>query len=409
MIQSGRNWRVSRPAGMGFSIEIPAPAIAGILFSLVMGFGGGRGYAQTLVYNDNHDFEIDFRVLPISATWRHFEHTYAYWEGFPEHAAVNPGQLPAWRNWVIEEMTANGLDVIQRSGNSRVPVTMETVNVPVGAFNQEASVTSTAGFGSSTARSNLSLQAPVSSPLGTRISGAIGANGTVDFPDNSHKGGLAYSASILTFALNGTGGLPSVIRWEPDILIIGPPPSGTWEEGGRQLFVRDPIFFEIRDEGGSLIERQSAVDIWLEGLQSKEEGQPVQFSWQNGQLSGSNIGEAEFHIEVLGSRVLPAARGTAVMRISGGSVTNVEETGIFVGQLPAVGTSGTFSSPFLDALDLAIDETPLPNGYVAYLDVSSSLGRAAPIPDAGPTSLLLLLAFAALTGVHGARWVAVRR
>jgi hypothetical protein len=244
---------------------------------------------------------------------------------------------------------------------------------------------------------------------GQAVSGTIRAFGETQ----AVTGGSVNQASTRAFSsaqVEARGGRPmgkGQIQWKPVFSSIA--------AGGPGLFV-DPIFFEVVDlTSGAVLSSGDLLSIV-----GDVSGPGSQISWDDTGLVSVNASDAHFSINIPGN--FTTQQGALALQIAGGLVTLADDSGLFDGLLPAVGSPGNFSFLAAGPGGLLLDYD---TGFFAATDdgkvginlnfANSGEANDAAVPE--PSSLAGmgagLLALAALSWLRrrgvGRRWQAWRQ
>jgi hypothetical protein len=312
--------------------------------------------------------------------------------------AVNPAGQPAgFANGGFDLVDRRGqVTNFSRNGANNGPVNTGSFGVPAAGIPFPPGAVRTANvpppINSAQANSRFGVN-----PFGAGgpITGAIQADGFAearfDTVTKAPQPSEAYAFSYAQLSARGGQQLRNgQILWRPQIStppVVGGAIAGPFN----QRRGRDPINFMILDlVTGELLE-EVLLDISYDilGLGSLE--------WDSTTGSFSIDAEnAEFHIDI--SSPFTLQQGVLDLDITNGLITVANDTGIFDGVLPAIGSSGTFSTTLGDiTLDYDFGDF---GGHDLDITASFSGGgdaRASVVPE--PSTLLLLSS--GLAGVIG--------
>ena len=204
----------------------------------------------------------------------------------------------------------------------------------------------------------------------------------------------------------GTSGLRRAgVAWNPISSLPGNPREGSCGGGltparpcnGRARW--DPIWFDVLDPGGA-VTSGTLLDVqWTVG----ENGV---FAWDSdaGTLEVDAL-TLDFDVDLTSPFIPVGQRGGIAFEVRDGVVTRSDLSGIFVGLLPGVGASGTFSrtlGPFAFDYDLSGVGSADAEVRLGFAGAAFSSAQVVPEPSTG--GLLLGGAAAwALAGVRGRR------
>jgi len=293
------------------------------------------------------DMSHDFSILPVASaplpvmTWKDFEHVYVSTPGYSDDIRWNPtaqssGFSSDKPDWQDSRGRLWNLGV-----SNPVSILTNQTSVGSGSFFDSHTLSASAGLGSATAMA--SLQVNPYSP-GNALTGTLRTTGGA-VPDPSQSEAVAYNFASSNLTLRGPTAdwRSGHIRWTPSIT---DPVYFIWPLGGRK---RDPINVRIFDANDTVLLEETLLDVTI-GLEPLP-GQEGTYSWTSNVLAFTNALEGEFSVQADSSYIDAQHRGTAHLVIHGGLVTASEDTGVFDGLLPSVGTSGTFSVPFANLIE----------------------------------------------------------
>jgi hypothetical protein len=191
-----------------------------------------------------------------------------------------------------------------------------------------------------TGNSQATLAAPPAA--GQAVQGTISAFGETVAqlgPGVSSASTRAASSS----QVEARGGRPmgrGQIQWTPVFSSVA--------AGGPGLFV-DPIFFEVVDLAtGSVLSSGDLLSIV-----GDVDGAGSQIVWDNTGLVSVSATEASMTIDIPGT--FTTQQGALVLQVAGGIVTQSDDSGMFDGLLPPVGSPGNFSFQAAGAGGILLD------------------------------------------------------
>ncbi|MGK7882477.1 MAG: hypothetical protein AB4060_20605 [Crocosphaera sp.] len=305
--------------------------------------------AQAAVIVDHKDYRVTHffslnpggNVIP-RVTANFFDHAWVLDPGL--RPSVNPpGQPPGFAAGGFELVNRRGqVNNFSRNGANNGQVNTGSFAVPAGGIPFPPGAVRTANvippINSAQANSRFGVN-PFGA--GVPVTGAIQADGFAEARfDTVARTPIPSEAYAFSFAsIDVQGGRQfrnGRIRWGPQ---ISTPPVAGGAIAGRfnQRRIRDPIVFNIIDlETGEEIE-EVLLDISFDifGLGS--------FEWDSTTSTFMIDAEnAEFHIDI--SSPFTTQQGILDLEIANGIITVSNDTGIFDGVLPSVGSPGQFST-----------------------------------------------------------------
>lgn len=231
------------------------------------------------------------------------------------------------------------------------------------------SVSVSRGLASATASSYTQIN---SLGVGT-VSGFINASGTASALErgetacaNSYTGVTARQRIRLPF-----GG----VIWGPRFKL-------DFVRGSGCAVGKDPIKFTVTDpDTGAILNSGQFLDITSTGDGT--------VNWDDDSLDFA-ISDGTFSIDLNSPFIPDNQRGTLLLKVQGGIITDSQDTGIFDGYLPQIGSSGTFSvfgSDFKP--DLTFDYDLGDFGKEVDLEITAD-GGAIPVPESSTMNPLSL-------------------
>jgi hypothetical protein len=152
--------------------------------------------------------------------------------------------------------------------------------------------------------------------------------------------------------------------------------------GGGCAIRKDPIKFTVTDpDTGSILNSGQFLDITSTGDGS--------VNWGENSLDFA-ISDGTFSIDLNSPFIPDNQRGTLLLKVQGGIITDSQDTGIFDGYLPQIGSSGTFSvsgSDFKPDLTFGYDLGDF--GKEVDLELTAD-GGAIPVPESSTMNPLSL-------------------
>jgi len=244
------------------------------------------------------------------------------------------------------------------------------LSYPLGPpWTRSDSVSVSRGLASATASSYTQIN---SLGVGT-VSGFINASGTASALERGE-----------TACANSYAGVTARqrIRLPWGTLIWGPRFALDFVSGGGCAVGKDPIKFTVTDpDTGAILNSGQFLDITSTGDGT--------VNWDDDSLDFA-ISNGTFSID-LNSPFIPAnQRGTLLLKVQGGIITDSQDTGIFDGYLPQIGSSGTFSVSGSDFKpDLTFDYDLGDFGKEVDLELTAD-GGAIPVPESSTMNPLSL-------------------
>ncbi|TRU90157.1 MAG: hypothetical protein EWV76_06100 [Microcystis novacekii Mn_MB_F_20050700_S1] len=246
-----------------------------------------------------------------------------------------------------------------------------TISPPVPSlpFIHNHSTSAAIGGASATASSKVQINAI---GVGT-VSGFINASGTATV---WNRGEVACAGSYAGVTARQRIKLPfGGVIW-------GPRFNWDFVSGGGCAIRKDPIKFTVTDpDTGSILSSGQFLDITSTGDGSVNWGEnSLDFAISNG----------TFSIDLNSPFIPDNQRGTLSLKVQGGIITDSQDSGIFDGYLPAIGSSGTFSvsgSNFKP--DLTFDYNLGDFGKEVDLELTAD-GGAIPVPESSTMNPLSL-------------------
>lgn len=283
-------------------------------------------------------------------TWEYFVHAWARSKNNPPDFCVKPlGQDPGFERFGYDWQRKHALDRNvyngQLPGHEGRPVTKGRENIPnEGYFNTQDCIVQSLPS-KADAHSSVNAPAWVRPP----IQGQTRVWGTAS--------GYAFAFSYSSVTYQYSGFLPGDFGVEGKVFTSGEV-SGAIGHLGSWVKTRGPLLlWLVENTTGELLFDDVLFDDLLE---ITGEGSAA---WADNRFSIS-AQEALFSIDMTSPLLRPDLRGSLLLEISGGTIVNSEDHGIFDGLLPSIGSPGSFS----------ID---LPNEYDFHLDLSEYAGRDA--------------------------------
>lgn len=323
----------------------------------------------------SYSIQNDFIVTPApgatwtTIVWSDFEHAWACDSIFSSDSAYNPTPQPA-------NFNPFGWDSMSRSGwvtNVGNPVQTGTTlyTGPPWPFTSSNTVSADAGGGNTaTASASVSIQQYYGA-----LSGSISASGSAT-ADSFGDVAYAFSSSAVSLWGPTWAWRNGRFQWTP--LYHGSVGGSVMAVGWPQWpWFRDPLNVTIVDDQENVLLAETLLDIWL----TITEGQDPEARWDAGVLELAHADSGEFHAYVDSPFIDSMDRGRADLVFESGIIVESEDSGIFDGLLPLVGSSSTFTIPFLAEIDFNYS---LPDiGTEVRLDFGHGL-----VPE--PASLLVL-------------------
>jgi len=351
----------------------------GILFVVLGALAGlpQGALAGGISFDMSHDFSILPGVvaapLPVM-TWKDFEHVYVSTPGYSDDIQWSPtAQSPGFSSGKPDWQDSTGR-LWNLGASNPVPILTNQTSVGSGSFFDSHTLSASAGAGSATAMA--SLQVNPYSP-GSALTGTLRTTGSAE-ADPGQPDALAYDFASSNLTVRGLTAdwASGHIRWTPS---ISDPAYFIWP---LPRVRRDPINVRILAADDTVLLEETLLDVTI-GLTEPLAGQEGSYSWTGDVLAFTNALEGEFSVQADSSYIAAEDRGTALLVIHGGLVTFSEDTGVFDGLLPSVGTSGTFSVTFANLIEFDYVFSEL--GPTMEID----LGQGG-LPDPATLSLLAL-------------------
>jgi len=244
------------------------------------------------------------------------------------------------------------------------------LSYPLGPpWTRSDSVSVSRGLASATASSYTQIN---SLGVGT-VSGFINASGTASALERGE-----------TACANSYAGVTARqrIRLPWGTLIWGPRFALDFVSGGGCAIRKDPIKFTVTDpDTGSILSSGQFLDITSTGDGS--------VNWGENSLDFA-ISDGTFSIDLNSPFIPDNQRGTLLLKVQGGIITDSQDTGIFDGYLPQIGSSGTFSVSGSDFKpDLTFDYDLGDFGKEVDLELTAD-GGAIPVPESSTMNPLSL-------------------
>ena len=246
-----------------------------------------------------------------------------------------------------------------------------TISPPVPSlpFIHTHSTSAAIGSASATASSKVQIN---TIGVGT-VSGLINASGTASA---QKRGEVACAGSYAGVTARQR------IRLPFGLVIWGPRFALDFVSGGGCAIRKDPIKFTVTDpDTGSILSSGQFLDITSTGDGS--------VNWGENSLDFA-ISDGTFSIDLNSPFIPDNQRGTLSLKVQGGIITDSQDSGIFDGYLPAIGSSGTFSvsgSNFKP--DLTFDYNLGDFGKDVDLEITAD-GGAIPVPESSTMNPLSL-------------------
>lgn len=365
--------------------------LAGITAALLL---TAQTAANAVVLVDHKDYRVTHfftlrpggNVVP-TVTANFFEHAWVLDPGL--RSAVNPaGQAAGFANGGYELIDRRGVVTnFSRNGNSNGAVTTGSFAIPAAGIPFPPGAVSTANvpppINSAQANSRFGVN-PFAA--GGQITGALQADGFAearfDTVLNAPQPSEAYAFSYAQISARGGNQLRNgQIVWRPQ---ISTPPVVGGAIAGRfnQRRGRDPIDFSILDLVTNDVLEAVLLDIDYDVLGSGS------LDWDSTTgLFAIDAQNAAFHIDISSPYTLQ--QGVLDLEIVDGLIVTANDSGIFDGLLPLVGSSGTFSMALGDiTLDYDFGDF---NGHDLDVTASFSGGGSAHAGIPEPASIFLVL------------------
>ena len=290
----------------------------------------------------------------------------------PANTVVNAG----WADRVLAEAQGQNLPLDKESilQNGGIKITnFGQINDPV---KDSDKVDAASGNAKADAFAGIDIAA-----TGANLKGSHLVCGKIIFNEKTDIKAISDAYSEVRFQF-GTKNAQGEIKWKPEI-------HGDFIRGRRSR-IRDPLDFSVLNLDTNQTSISRLLDI---GFDTDDNSQ---ISWQNGNvnLNGSNL---TFYVNMI-SPFITSSQGTLRLTFKDGIVTESEDTGIFDGLLPSVGSLSNASFQIGDSQgDINIDYdfgSTNTNGY--QFDIGLSGDGAIKVATPEPTSILSFLALGAL-------------
>lgn len=300
--------------------------------------------------------------IPPVVRGHYYEHTYTVQKNVVADEDWNPAQPGAGagnRDRLVR--TAKGFEI--RNGNAAMtPGTVPITNAGINAV-----YTATSGPTQTVCTANSRINIPAFA--GKSVAGTIVSDGSVKLGPQYPAHGWAFSYTDVT-ARSGWRNKDGTIRWGPESVTM---------VAGKMY---DPIMFRIFDDQETLLDE--GMLFWSVA----EVGPLGSFLWGSNQLHLQVPDSMHFEIDIPGSYT--AQSGRIAFTVEDGKIATAEDSGLFDGLLPAVGTSTDdllISMPNDFTLDYHI---PMAEDDRLSLDLefSNAGSRFEAVPE--PTTLLAL-------------------
>lgn len=246
-----------------------------------------------------------------------------------------------------------------------------TISPPVPSlpFIHNHSTSAAIGSASATASSKVQIN---TIGVGT-VSGFINASGTASAQKRRERACAGSYAGVTA---------RQRIRLPWGLVIWGPRFALDFVSGGGCAIGKDPIKFTVTDpDTGSILSSGQFLDITSTGDGS--------VNWGENSLDFA-ISDGTFSIDLNSPFIPDNQRGTLSLKVQGGIITDSQDSGIFDGYLPQIGSSGTFSVSGSDFKpDLTFDYNLGDFGKEVDLELTAD-GGAIPVPESSTMNPLSL-------------------
>lgn len=291
---------------------------------------------------------------------------------FPVNTVVNAG----WADRVLAEAQSQNFPLVKQSilENGGIKVTnYGQINAPQMDMDQ---VKAQSGNARADAFAGINISA-----VGANLKSSHLVCGKIVFDENTYRRVISKASSEVRFQF-GTQNARGQIKWKPEI-------HGDFLHDVKSR-IRDPLDVSVLDLDTNQTSISRLLDI---GFDSDDNSQ---ISWQDGSvnLSGSNL---TFYVNMT-SPFITSSQGTLRLTFKDDIVSESEDTGIFDGLLPSVGSPANASFQIGDSQgDINIDYdfgSTNTNGYQFDIGLSGDGAIEVAIPE--PNSILSLLALGTL-------------
>lgn len=246
-----------------------------------------------------------------------------------------------------------------------------TISPPVPSLPFVHTHSTSAAIGTASANAN-STVGITTIGVGT-VSGFINASGTATA---QRRGEIACAGSYAGVTARQR------IRLPFGLVIWGPRFAWDFVSGGGCAVRKDPIKFTVTDpDTGSILSSGQFLDITSTGDGS--------VNWGENSLDFA-ISDGTFSIDLNSPFIPDNQRGTLLLKVQGGIITDSQDSGIFDSYLPQIGSSGTFSvsgSNFKPDLTFGYDLGDF--GKEVDLELTAD-GGAIPVPESSTMNPLSL-------------------
>lgn len=293
----------------------------------------------------------------LTGTWRHFEHA---WDlNVPASDWYPRAQPPNFSPYGVDYIWPGDNKHVYNRGENGMCYANEAVeSISYGSGGHGV------WAGSSVANTSWSIQQQGSMLAGSNR--AWGAVGVANFGTM-----FAFSESKLNLKSGVADMRTGQLVWQP-----------LWSDTASGTAAIDPIDVTITDADDIELLTDTLVDI--EHKLHRGTSLDSTFGWKDGWLFADGVLDGTFSAVVESPYVPAAERGSALLKIENGIVTESEDSGIFAGLLPGVGTPGTFNVPFVNQITL---DYSYPN---IGENIAIELAGAGSAPEPATLSLLML-------------------